>query len=873
MVKTGPVSATQGTDVAFEITITNYGPGTATAVMLDDPTPAGLVFVAAAAPCAAGFPCTIGDMAAGSAVTLQATFSIPAAYTAPDPIVNTATVSTTSPDPNPGNNSSSHPVVLAPVTDLQVTKTDSPDPVVAGTPLTWVVTVTNNGPSDATGVVLDDVVPAGVTVNSISAPCAGGFPCTIGNLASGASVPVTINVVVDPGVTGVITNTASVSGNELDPDPTNNTATEPTTVIASTDLQVVKTDSPDPVVAGEPLSWTLVVTNNGPSDATGVVLDDVVPAGVTVNSISAPCAGGFPCAIGNLAAGGSATVVIDVTVDPDTTGVITNTASVSGNEPDPDPTNNTTSEPTTVIAETDLAVTKIDNPDPVTAGAALAWTVTVTNNGPSDATGVTLADVLPPEVTLVSISVPCATGFPCTIGNLAAGASVPVTINVTVNPDVTGTITNTATVSGNETDPNPGNNTATEPTAVIAETDLAVTKTDNPDPVFAGDPLVWIITVTNNGPSDATGVVLDDTLPPEVTVVAISAPCAAGFPCTIGNLAAGASIDVTIDVLVDADATGTITNTATVTGNETDPDPTNNTATEPTTVNPEVDLAIVKTASPDPVAAGEVLTWTLTVTNNGPSNATGVVVDDALPPEVTVTAISAPCAAGFPCTIGDMAVGATVVITVDVLVDIATQEPITNTATVTGNEPDPDPGNNTSTVVTPVDYVEIEIVKTVDDPPAAGWQRGDLVTWTMTVTNTGTIEATGILLTDEVPDLTTYFPESMTLDGFSLTDADDGDPGIFSIIDNEVTVDLDPIPAGASRVVTFTVAIIQNLSNGVHVIANTATVTSPTGPVSSNTVIVEVAIQGIPTVSGIGVAVLVILIGLAGVMVVRRRIV
>ena len=234
------------------------------------------------------------------------------------------------------------------------------------------------------------------------------------------------------------------------------------------------------------------------------------------------------------------------------------------------------------------------------AGEALTWTVIVSNNGPSDATGVVLDDVIPPEVTVNAISAPCAGGFPCTIGSLAAGASVPVTINATVNSDVTGTITNTATVSGNETDPDPSNNTDTEPTSVITSTDLQVTKTDNPDPVFAGDPLTWTVTVTNNGASDATGVVLDDTLPPEVTLVAISAPCAGGFPCTIGNLAAGASVVVTIDVTVDPAATGTITNTASVSGNETDPDPSNNTDTEPTTVNPEADLSIVKTASPDP---------------------------------------------------------------------------------------------------------------------------------------------------------------------------------------------------------------------------------------------------------------------------------
>jgi uncharacterized repeat protein (TIGR01451 family) len=174
-------------------------------------------------------------------------------------------------------------------------------------------------------------------------------------------------------------------------------------------------------------------------------------------------------------------------------------------------------------------------------------------------------------------------------------------------------------------------------------------------------------------------------------------------------------------------------------------------------------------------------------------------------------------------------------------------------------------------VITDVDYVEIEIVKTASDPPGADWMPGDLVVWTMEITNTGNMEATGIVLTDEIPHLTSYFPESVTLDGFSQSDADDGDAGMFAAIDNRVVVDLDPIPAGATRVVTFSVGINPNLPNGSHVIDNTASVTSPTDPVTSNTVIVQVVVTGIPTISETGMAIFIFLIGLTGMMVMRRR--
>ncbi|CCW06209.1 Kelch repeat-containing protein [Bacillus sp. GeD10] len=120
------------------------------------------------------------------------------------------------------------PLVLA---DLSVVKTDSPDPIMVGQDLTYTVTVTNNGPSAATGVTLKDVLPSSVTFVSASPGCIlsnGVVNCSIGTLLVGSSVAITI--VVQPNVAEIITNTVFVIGNELDPNPFNNTDTETTTV-------------------------------------------------------------------------------------------------------------------------------------------------------------------------------------------------------------------------------------------------------------------------------------------------------------------------------------------------------------------------------------------------------------------------------------------------------------------------------------------------------------------------------------------------------------------------------------------------------------------------------------------------------------------
>ncbi len=121
-------------------------------------------------------------------------------------------------------------------TDLAITKTDSPDPVTVGSNLTYTITVTNNGPFDATGVTMTDPLPAEVTFvfatpsQGTCSESAGTVTCVLGSLANGTNS--TVEIVATPTVPGTITDTATVAGDQFDPDPANNTATETTTVDA-----------------------------------------------------------------------------------------------------------------------------------------------------------------------------------------------------------------------------------------------------------------------------------------------------------------------------------------------------------------------------------------------------------------------------------------------------------------------------------------------------------------------------------------------------------------------------------------------------------------------------------------------------------------
>jgi uncharacterized repeat protein (TIGR01451 family) len=245
------------------------------------------------------------------------------------------------------------------------------------------------------------------------------------------------------------------------------------------DLALTKTDGQTTVVPGEPVTYTIAVSNSGPDAVAAVQVVDTFPAALTGTTWSCVASPGSSCTAAgsghindtaSLAAGGGATYTATGTVAATATGSLTNTATVATS--DPDPGNNSATDVDTIVPEADLSITKSDSADPVSPGDPLTYTLDFTNNGPSNATAVTVVDTLPGGVTFVS-SVPGAptctlagATLTCGIGGLTAGASGTVTVNVTVNAGASGMLVNTATVSGAETDPDTNNNTASAATAI-----------------------------------------------------------------------------------------------------------------------------------------------------------------------------------------------------------------------------------------------------------------------------------------------------------------------------------------------------------------------------------------------------------------------
>ncbi len=246
--------------------------------------------------------------------------------------------------------------------DIEVTVAESVDPAVAGSGvgnLTYVVTATNNGPTAASGVVVSQALtlPAGVALESVT-PSAGTWAdpeWRIGSLGNGASATLTIVLTVAAGAepgTDVITSAAELTAvDDPEIDAGNDAASESTSIEREVDLVLVTTDSPDPWSPGESLVYTLTVTNMGPSDATGVVVTDSLPAAVALVATSG-CTedpdGAPTCTLGSIAAGDSARYTIEVAVGPDPPPMITNTATATSTEPELDEVDNTDDETTTL---------------------------------------------------------------------------------------------------------------------------------------------------------------------------------------------------------------------------------------------------------------------------------------------------------------------------------------------------------------------------------------------------------------------------------------------------------------------------------------------------------------------------------------------
>lgn len=587
-------------------------------------------------------------------------------------------------------------------------------------------------------------------------------------------------------------------------------------------------------------TYTLAITNLGPDTAAGAIeVTDTLPTGLTFNpsnattGVESGTSTGWTCSAtgqtiscsnpNNLALSATSTIKLKVNVSSNAATNVVNTATVSpSSTPDPVLTNNTDSDPTTIVKGPNIVLTKDSVPSNAVfvAGSTATYTLSVSNTSGFDAVGpLTIIDTLPTGLTFNSAS---GTGWNCSANgqnitctnpsDLNNGNSSSLNIIANVLSNVASSVTNTASATSGSYDTNPADNTNITKTNNTTKPipDLTVTKTDNGYTFVRSADGIYSITVTNNGVAATTGLItVTDTLPPYVIYKSFSGTnwscttnCTAGTltperttPLDVtfthpGPLAPGQSTSFNITVIPTATSPNSVNNTVVVsTPGDGTSQPKSKTITTPIATAPQntYDVAVSKTVTTAPTGPGSTIVYQVTVLTAAKGNTdvggTGIFQDNVPSPQITVTNVTCAVSAtatgtgsgtnncgtktnnasannieytGFSLKKG----GATLIFTITGTVNSSGN--ITNTASGSPGTGllDANPADNISTITTAVSGPDLSLTKT----NLADFAQGVNGTYRLTVTNVNTsYPTTGLItVTDTLPANLTYVSAAST---------------------------------------------------------------------------------------------------------------
>ena len=760
-------------------------------------------------------------------------------------VTNFANITSTSqPDSNSANDSDSATFSIGGA-DLGLTKTVVGDdtPSVGGV-VQFLLTLINHGDNSATGIEVTDHLPNYLTYSSHTAShgsySSGTGIWSLSALGNTSSVTLNIFANVTGGSGQTITNFANISSlGQADPTSSNN-ADSASIYVGGTDVslsKVISSPAGDPN-EGDTVTYTITVSNSADSTATNLIVEDNLPSGITYSSYSST-QGTFNNVsglwnVGSVGTSSSEILTIKATVDSGTSGsTITNTASKLSMDQVDTNTGNDSAAVSLTVQSADISVDKSVDNAAANSGDAIAYTITVTNNGPSDATNVEVTDNLPSGILFSGYSTTTGAGVFSNVsgtwhaGSISNGSSSVLTIfaNVTTGITETRTFYNTAIFTGaDQADPVTMNNSDLA-TVVALSTDLEIFKTVDNDSPGVGDTINYLVTVVNNGPTDATNVVISDQLPTGVSYVSYSSSqgsystsgnAATKFMWQVGSITTSQSAVITFIATVDAGTLGTtITNVANIKeAGQGDFNNSNNLASAAIVVG-SADLSVTKSVDLATATLYDTLTYTISIFNNSSSNtATGIVIEDQLPALLNYSSYSATSGtfdnvSGF-WNVSSLAGGATATLTLVANVDGASCGwTLTNTASLYALDvADPNSANDSGSTSTVIKCADLQVVKIADD---ATPDEGQNIVYTIQLTNNGSYQATGIEVTDILDSNLTYSSYSSTHGSFSFSNT--------TAIWSAVTLD------NLDSAYLYVTASVNFGSGGVN-IPNTATISS-----------------------------------------------
>lgn len=520
-------------------------------------------------------------------------------------------------------------------------------------------------------------------------------------------------------------------------------------VFPKADLQLNKSSNLINANYGDIVIWTLKITNNGPNVGTGIRLKDLIPDGLIILSCDDENYNKKTGILNIDSLNMAESKIINIKTLVNKTGTFINEASVSGNEYDWDLKNNNDSAGINVNPSADLAVEILVNDTNPKFNSLVKWTLRVTNNGPDEATGVVVCDLLSKDLIYLS-----STGNYdvksrlWNIETLESGKSVSIDIVTLVNK--TGKIANDASVSGKEYDWNLSNNYDNKSIAVDVCADLAIKKLVNDTNPKFNSLVEWTLRVTNNGPDTATGVVVCDILPEGL----ISIDKSFNGTWNVGKLLNNQTKELTIICLVNK--TGKLVNIADIAGNEYDCNLTNNIVNKSIEVAQSADLFVkkyVNNTSPD---FGEIIKWSVVVSNNGPDIATNVQVNDLLD-DGLIFVKSSSTKGNYDVKSGIWTIDSLAPETdetLNIYCKVNKIGKILNFVSVNSTQYDWNESNNhDNESVNAVKIADLSVIKLINN---SNPNYNDLIKWTIIVSNNGPNMATGVIVNDLLPKSVEY---------------------------------------------------------------------------------------------------------------------
>uniref|UniRef100_UPI00388DF5C8 hypothetical protein n=1 Tax=Methanobrevibacter sp. TaxID=66852 RepID=UPI00388DF5C8 len=638
--------------------------------------------------------------------------------------------------------------------DLEISKLVSASEVYVNHFVEWTIIVVNNGPFTAKDVIVNDTLPEGIEIISCSHTYEQKANSLIWKLDD-LKVNDTVEIMLFTRVLeeGKIDNFVCVNTTTDESDYDNNNATNTTFVNPICDLIINKTVNASNVYVNDTVQWTISVINAGPSTAKNVNVKDTLPEGVEIIDFNASAGSFYPNTriweIGELEANKPVSLVLVTKIL--TEGTITNIVSVNTTTDESDETNNKANNSTVADPICDLAINKTVNASFVYVGDNVEWIITVVNAGPSQASDVKVKDTLPEGVEIISASADVGSFDKDTriweIGKLDANKPVSLVLVTKINAE--GNITNIVIANTTTHESDKTNNEANNTTVANPICDLEIVKKVDSTVVYLNDSVIWTIEVINHGPSVAENVVVRDVLPEGISLV-IAIPSTGSYSNGIWNIGElRVNTPVTLELITQAVKEGNIVNVASVNSTTPDSDESNNIANNTTEVLPVCDLEITKLVNASSVNITDLVEWTITVVNNGPSAASDVVVRDILPEGLKF--ISAKPSVGKFAdgiwTVGDL--DANTPVSLVIITQAVKEGDIVNVAIANSSTKDSNESNNKANNTTHVEPVcDLEIIKIASSKKA---YVGEELTWKIMVTNHGPSAALNVKVFEDIP--------------------------------------------------------------------------------------------------------------------------